>query len=243
MALKVHSIESFSTHDGPGIRTVIFLQGCNFVCSYCHNPDTQSYQSSSVKLLSVADVVKILKKNQDYFGVDGGLTVSGGEPTLQISELIKLFEEVSKIGINIVLDTNGSLLSPDLKELYELSDLVIFDLKHFFNQNHMRLTGCENLNTLQNIEVCERIGKDYWVRLVLVPGWTDDEKHLHAWAKHFEKAKYLKRVEILPYHTMGAYKYGDLGKNYLLDGVRAADLLDVNRAKKIMAHYLGDKLT
>lgn len=239
MKLRVHSVESFSTHDGLGIRTVVFLQGCNFCCKYCHNPDTQAMENGQNQLLSAEEILNILEKNRPYFGAEGGLTVSGGEPTVQTEGLIKLFKLVKENKIKTALDTNGGLMTPGLEELYTLSDLVIFDLKHFFNLEHQRLTNCENVNTLQNIARREEMGMDYWVRLVLVPGWTDGEEHLRAWAKNFERVKLLKKVEILPYHTMGKFKYEDLGRKYELEEVRETSEKDVERAKGILQEYIS----
>ncbi|MEI8103752.1 MAG: pyruvate formate-lyase-activating protein [Candidatus Moraniibacteriota bacterium] len=233
--LQVHSIETFGTHEGPGIRLVIFLQGCYFRCLYCHNPDTQALQGGT--LMSVASLVKLAEKQRAYFGVAGGVTVSGGEPTLQAKELVKLFRALHKRGIHTALDTNGALLDDATKKLYAETDLLLLDTKHIDETKHRTLTGMSNANTLALAEYRESTGKPMWLRYVLVPGYSDDEADLIRLGEHFKDYQHIERMEILPYHTLGAYKYAKLGRKNPLEGVATPSVASIGRAKAIFERY------
>ncbi len=212
--LQVHSIETFGTHEGPGIRLVVFLQGCNFRCLYCHNPDTQSPIGG--KEMSSEDIIRLLEKQRPYFKDKGGLTISGGESLLQRHALIDLFTKAKRAGFQTCLDTNGSILDADSKKLLKVTDLVLLDVKHIDPIWHQKVTNASNVVVLQFAEYLESINKPMWLRYVLVPGYTDQEQSLEKWGKHFRKYKNLERVEILPFHKYGFYKYKELGmKNYL----------------------------
>ena len=142
--LKIHSIETFGTHEGPGIRLVIFTQGCNIRCLYCHNPDLLEIKGG--KEMSVYEIIEIAKNQKEYFGDNGGITVSGGEPTLQSVEVLKLFKEAKKLSIHTALDTNGTIINNDVKKLYKYTDLLLLDVKHIDDEAHKKLTGCSNKN-------------------------------------------------------------------------------------------------
>ncbi len=236
--LKVHSVETFGTHEGPGIRLVLFLQGCNIRCLYCHNPDTQSLENPLAKEMSVEHVLELLEKEKTYFSRGGGLTVSGGEPTIQAEGLIELFSAVKNAGYHTCLDTNGTVVSPMVKKLYDLTDLVLLDVKHIDDAWHRKLTGASNLNTLAMAEYRESTGKPMWLRYVLVPGWSDQPESLEAWAKYFSHYQTVEQVEILPYHTLGVYKYEGLGRKYGLENVKPPSSQQVNAAKSIFEKYL-----
>ncbi len=238
--MKVHSIETFGTHEGPGIRLVVFLQGCNLNCAYCHNPDTISLKGG--KEMSVAEIISLLEEQKPYFTGGGGLTISGGEPSLQAAELINLFKEVHKHGYNIVLDTNGTILIADTKKLLTLTDLALIDLKHFDNSWHQKLTGQGNETVLKTIEFREQSKQAFWIRYVLVPGWTDQIEHLEAMAEYLSKFKYLEYLEILPYHNLGAHKYKELGLDYCLSNVLPATTEDVIRTLKSLTKHLPEKI-
>lgn len=233
--LKVHSIETFGTHEGPGIRLVIFTQGCFFRCLYCHNPDTQ--ECSDGTLMSVAELVRLAEKQKAYFGDEGGVTVSGGEPTLHAKELQKLFKALHKKNIPTALDTNGALLNEDTKKLYAETDLLLLDIKHIDTKKHKILTGADNANTLGLAQYREETNRPMWLRYVLVPGYSDDEADLVSLGKHFQEYKYIDRIEILPYHTLGAYKYEKLGRKNPLEGVKSPDKNSVDRTVKIFERY------
>jgi len=238
--MKIHSIETFGTHEGPGIRLVIFLQGCNLRCAYCHNPDTISL--SGGKEFSINEVMALMAEQEPYFAGLGGLTVSGGEPSLQAQELIKLFSEVKKAGYNTALDTNATILTTDTKKLLSLTDLALIDLKHFDSVKHQVLTGQGNETVLKTIEFRNSSQQAFWIRYVLVPGWTDQEESLEQMAQYLSQFKYLERFEILPYHNLGVHKYKELGLDYRLKDVLPATSEDVARAVKILKKYLPEKI-
>ncbi len=238
--LLVHSIETFGTKDGPGIRLVLFLQGCNWKCVYCHNPDTIPKTNDKALYLSLDDVLDRLKKCKAYFKDKGGLTVSGGEPTLQAHKLVPIFKTVQQKGYHTALDTNGSIINEYVKKLYRFTDLVLLDVKHIDDKMHQKLTGASNKNTLKNLKHLEEIKKDVWLRYVLVPGWTDQEKYLIQWAQTFKDYKCIKKVEILPYHKLGEHKYKELGWKYKLQGVQPPNDELKSKTLKIFSKYLDN---
>ena len=233
--LNIHSIESFGTHEGPGIRLVLFLQGCRFRCLYCHNPDTWAIGAG--REIKDLEILALLQKEKPYFGESGGLTVSGGEPLLQRKELVDLFRKVKQKGFTTCLDTNGSILDSETKKLLEYTDLVLLDVKHIDPKLHFKLTKSSNLITLKFAEYCRKIQKPVWLRYVLVPGFTDQTDFLDQWAKTFSDYKNIKRVEILPYHTFGVYKYKELGLNYPLKSVTPPNQKQIDATKKIFGQY------
>jgi pyruvate formate lyase activating enzyme len=182
----------------------------------------------------------MLEKQRPYFKHGGGLTVSGGEPTLQSKELIDLFKKAKARGFHLALDTNGALISDDVKRLYDLTDLVILDVKHIDDDQHRAVTKASNINVLKNAEYREKTGKPMRLRYVLVPGWTDQPEHLENWAKHFSTFTCLERVEILPYHTFGVHKYASLGLANPLEGVEPPTDAAITKAKTIFTKYLNN---
>lgn len=244
-SLRIHSIETFGVHDGPGIRLVVFLQGCPFRCAYCHNPDTQELSTEQTKTKTVAEILELLERERSYFGPNGnqgGLTLSGGEPTLQASAATKLFREAKKRGFHTCLDTCGAIVSQGVRDLYAVSDLVMLDVKHIDEAWHHKLTGQSNANVLENAKQREQSGQEMWLRYVLVPGWTDQEEHLMAWARYFAHFKTVTRVEILPYHELGKHKYQELGRPYLLEEVKPPSANQVSKAQEIFVKYLKEKV-
>lgn len=184
------------------------------------------------------ELIKIILNNQPYYGEKGGVTISGGEPLLQTDLLIKLFSEFRKLRINKALDTNGSILNEQVKKLLGLTDLVILDVKHIDDKIHRNLTGCGNKTVLEFAGYLEEIKKPFWLRYVLVPGFTDQEEFLEQWAKYFSGFQSVKRIEILPYHTLGVYKYEELGRTYKLKNVNPPTEDQTATAKKIFEKYL-----
>lgn len=233
--LNVHSIETFGTNDGPGIRLVVFIQGCIFRCLYCHNPDTQAMKGGTP--MSPEDILLLLEKERPYFGRKGGLTVSGGEPMVQRYALIKLFTLVKGAGYHTVLDTSGSILDDAAKQLLELSDLILLDVKHINPHWHTVVTGLSNETVLRFAKHREESGKPMWMRYVLVPGYTDQEEYLHEWGKRFTSYKTVDRVEILPFHTLGFYKYEKMGKVNPLQHVRPPTKEQIQNAYDIFCRY------
>ena len=238
--MKIHSIETFGTHEGPGIRLVVFLQGCNLNCAYCHNPDTITLAGG--KETSTAEILELLDHQAPYFTGGGGLTVSGGEPTLQTKALIELFTAAKYKGYNTALDTNGTILTPEAKKLLGVTDLALIDLKHYNDTWCQKLTGQGNQVTFKTIEFREKSHQVFWIRYVLVPGWTDQVEHLEAMAKYLSQFKYLERLEILPYHNLGVHKYKELGLKYRLINIKPTTSNQVEQAVAILKKHLPERL-
>lgn len=233
--IRVHSYESLGTYDGPGIRLVVFLQGCNFRCLYCANPDTIKCDGGT--LTDPEEIVRRAVSEKPFFGKKGGITFSGGEPTMQARELIPLFRRLKEAGINICVDTNGSILNDSVKELFSLTDTVLLDIKEFNPDRHEKLTGRENSQTLRTAEWLEEQKIPIWLRYVLVPGYSDFENDITALGEHFKEYKMIQRIEILPYHTLGAHKYESLGMKYQLEGVKLNTQEQLDRAKELFSRY------
>ena len=215
--LRVHSIETFGIGEGPGIRLVVFLQGCNFRCLYCQNPDTQDLNGGN--LMSAQQILEKLEHQRPYFGNKGGLSVSGGEPLVQAKKLIELFKMTKEAGINTVLTTNGSVLNDTVKELLKYTDLVVQDIKHIDSKSHQKLTGQPNATVLEFTEYLRQIRKPLWLRHVIIPGYTDDPGDLKNWCEHFKDYENLEEIVLIPYHNLGVYKYALLNREYKLKDV------------------------
>ena len=230
---KVHSIESFGTVDGPGIRFVLFLQGCHLQCKYCHNRDTWNMNGGEYK--SLDDIFEKIMKYKNYIYPNGGVTVTGGEPLLQVNFLIELFKKLKKENIHTCVDTSGMVaLTDDIKKLLSLTDLVLLDIKHFNSEKCKNLVGFNNEKELAFARYLSDNNIHMWIRQVLVPGYTDDEQDLLQLKDFISSLSTVDKVEILPYHDMGRYKWENLGFKYELDGVRIANDDDVNRAKNLL---------
>lgn len=236
--LRVHSVESFGSVDGPGIRFVIFLKGCAMRCQYCHNPDT--WDRAGGNLRSVDDVLSQALRYRSYWGEKGGITVSGGEALLQIQPLTELFHKAKDLGINTCLDTSAQPFSrkdgrfSDFEALMKYTDLVLLDIKHIDNDAHKRLTGWENENILDCARYLSDIHKPVWIRHVLVPGINDDDESLHRLRSFIDTLSNVERVEVLPYHDLGVYKWEQLGIPYKLTDVKPPTEESVLHARKIL---------
>ncbi|WP_320054839.1 pyruvate formate-lyase-activating protein [uncultured Acetobacteroides sp.] len=233
--LNVHSYESMGTFDGPGLRLVVFLQGCNFKCLYCANPDTITPKGGTPT--DIEEIVRMAVSQKSFFGKKGGVTVSGGEPTLQAKALIPLFKRLKEENINICMDSNGSIFNNDVVDLLRYVDLVLLDVKHFNSDWHRKITSHENDRTLKMANYLEDNGIKMWIRYVLVPGYSDQEEHMKALGEHFKDFKNVERLEILPYHTLGKHKYEHLNMKYQLEGVPENTPEQLNRAKSILEPY------
>ena len=230
---KVHSFESFGTVDGPGIRYVIFLQGCHLRCKYCHNRDTWDIKGGSYK--SLDEIFEQIKRYKPYFkSSNGGVTVTGGEPLLQVKFLIELFKNLKKAGIHTCIDTSGMVnLTEDVKKLLKLTDLVLLDIKHIDSEKCKELTGHDNKKELEFARYLSQNGIPMWIRQVIVPGITDDEKDIITLKEFVKKLKTVEKVEFLPYHTVGKYKWKELGEKYEIEDIRNATQEDIKRVKNI----------
>ena len=236
--LRIHSLETFGTHDGPGIRMVVFVQGCQFRCLYCQNPDSIDIHGGI--LVTIDELVSKAIKQKAYFGKEGGVTVSGGEPLLQRTKLIQLFDRLHEHGINTCLDSNGRVLDDNTKELLEKTDLLLLDVKHINPEWHKKLTSLSNTTTLHVAEHRESTGKPMWLRYVLVPGLTDQEEYLHEWAKHFKDYKTVERVEIIPFHQLGKHKWELMNMKYELSETETPTPELLQKTKAIFSLYLNN---
>ena len=232
---RIHSFESFGTVDGPGIRFVLFLQGCPLKCKYCHNRDT--WEINSGIEYTVPKIVKTIMHSKTYIDAShGGVTVSGGEPLLQTKFVTELFIELKKLNIHTCLDTAGSLpINDDIKELLKYTDLVLLDIKHIDNEKCINLTGAPNTNTLNFAKYLNDNGIHMWIRQVLVPTITDDENDLKKEKEFISTLKTVEKVEILPYHNLGKYKWDELGVKYELEDIKPPTLEEFEKAKKILS--------
>ena len=226
------------TYDGPGLRLVVFLQGCPFRCLYCANPDTIS--SEGGKQTDTEEIVKMAVSQKPFFGRRGGVTFSGGEPTVQAKDLSPLFDRLHEEGINICLDTNGGVWNNDVEELLGKTDLVLLDVKQINPERHESLTGRSNTQTLKTAQWLEEHKKPFWLRYVLVPGISDFEEDIRALGEHFRGYRMLQRVEILPYHTLGIHKYESLGQEYLLKETPHNTPEQLDRAKRLFSEYFDN---
>lgn len=215
MKLRVHSYESMGTFDGPGLRYVVFLQGCPFRCLYCANPDTIETPGES-RLTDPSYIIEQAVSMKPFFGKRGGITFSGGEPTVQAEALIPLFRELKREGIHICVDSNGGVWNESVEEMFHLADLVMLDVKEVNDERHRLITGRSNVRTLETAAWLEAEEKSFWLRYVLVPSLSDREEDLRALGEHFREYKHIERVELLPYHRLGVHKYEALGLTYQL---------------------------
>lgn len=236
--IKVHSYESMGTYDGPGLRLVVFLQGCPFRCLYCANPDTIPFEGGTPT--EAEEIVEKAVSQKPFFGKRGGITFSGGEPTVQAKELLPLFRRLKEEGINICIDTNGGIWNSDVAELFRLTDLVLLDVKQINEEKHLALTGRSNTRTLQTAEWLEENGRPFWLRYVLVPGISDMEEDIRTLGEHFKDFKMLQKVEILPYHTLGMHKYESLGQEYALKDTPHNTPEQLDRALSLFREYFPD---
>ena len=233
---NVHSFESFGTVDGPGIRFVVFLQGCPMRCKYCHNPDT--WDTNCGTKYSAEDAAEKALKYKSYISTSGGVTVTGGEPLWQLGFVTEFFKIMKSNGIHTAIDTSGITFNKDTPEKYEellkYTDLVLLDIKHIDDEKHRELTGCSNANVLEFAKFVSEHGVDIWIRHVLVEGITDSDEQLNALKDFISTLKTVKKIEVLPYHTMGVEKYEKLGIPYPLHGLKPISGKRVEHAKHIL---------
>ena len=231
----IHSTESFGTVDGPGIRFVIFMQGCPMRCQYCHNPDTWKIGAGTE--VTADELLAQYKKNRSFYK-SGGITVTGGEPLLQIDFITELFKKAKAENIHTCIDTSGITFNQTeeyldkLELLLQYTDLVMLDIKHIDNEKHKKLTGHGNENILQFALFLEKHRIPVWIRHIVVEGITDNREDLISLGEFIGKLSNLKALDVLPYHTMGVHKYKELGIPYPLDGIPSLSLQDAEKAKE-----------
>lgn len=238
----VHSVESFGSVDGPGIRFLIFLQGCPMRCQFCHNPD--SWKTGIGEERTADELLDQAERFRAYWGDNGGITVSGGEALLQIDFLLELFEKAKQRGIGTCLDTSAQLFtrkSPffeKFERLMELTDTVLLDIKHIDDEEHRKLTRHSNANILDCARYLSEIDKPVWIRHVLIPGITDKDEYLVRLRDFLSTLHNIERIEVLPYHTLGVYKYEKLGIDYPLKDVKPPAAERVANANDILQQAL-----
>ena len=235
---RIHSIESFGSVDGPGVRFIVFLKGCHMRCQFCHNPDTWEVKDGEIK--TADELLSQALRYKTYWKKGGGITVSGGEPLLQIDFLIEFFTKAKAKGIHTTLDTSGNPFTrkepffSKFNELMKVTDLVMLDIKQINEAEHKILTGWSNSNILDMARYLSELGKPMWIRHVLVPGGSDNDEQLIKLDEFIKTLKNVDRVEVLPYHTLGTFKWEELGIDYPLKDVKPPTKERVENANKLL---------
>lgn len=245
----IHSIQTFGTVDGPGVRFVVFFQGCPMRCQYCHNPDTWDMGDGKEK--SVDEILEMFERNRAFYKT-GGITATGGEPMAQMDFLIELFSKAKEMDVHTCLDTSGIFFREEwlsepkedtafvkLKELMKVTDLVMLDIKHIDEDSHVDLTGCSNYNILAFARYLDKIQKPVWIRHVVVPGITDKEETLTNFGTFLKTLSNVEKLEVLPYHTLGENKYEKMGIEYPLKGVPQLSKDEAKKAEQIIRKAWG----
>lgn len=220
----IRQIETMGIHDGPGIRTVFFLQGCPLRCLYCHNPEMLERSKEEEYEYTPEQVLSIALQYKNYYGEDGGVTFSGGEPLLQTEFLIACISLLKEHDIHTVLDTSGGVIQPALSTLLELVDLVIYDVKAVEQEEYEAITNFKQEITIQFLERTQAVQKPLWIRQVIVPGINDTLEHMDKLTRYVSAIQNIKKIELLPYHTFGTIKYERLKLKYPLNGTPAMDV-------------------
>ena len=235
---KIHSIETFGSVDGPGVRFVVFLKGCHMRCKFCHNPDTWDINGGEER--TADELLTQALKYKPYWKKGGGITVSGGEPLLQIDFLNEFFKKAKAKGIHTTLDTSGNPFTREepffskFKKLMEVTDLVLLDIKEIDELKHKELTGWSNSNILDMAKYLSEINKPVWIRHVLVPGGSDNDEELIRLDEFIKTLNNVDRVEVLPYHDFGIYKWEKLGITYPLADVKPPTNERIANANKLL---------
>ncbi|MGN1481713.1 pyruvate formate-lyase-activating protein [Porcipelethomonas sp.] len=238
LTARVHSIESFGAADGPGVRFIVFLQGCRMRCKYCHNPDT--WDINGGEEMNADDLLEKAFRYKSYWKDTGGITVSGGEPLLHIDFLIDFFKKAKKQGVSTVIDTAGNPFTREepffskFNELMNYTDLLLLDLKEINPERHKIITGFDNSNILDMARYLSDIKKPVWIRHVLVPQYSDFDEDLNELSYFIDTLQNVERVEVLPYHTLGVFKWENLGIPYGLTGINPPGRERVENAEKIL---------
>jgi len=230
----VHSIDSCGMVDGPGIRYLIFLSGCALKCKYCHNPDT--WELKSGRIMTVGEIVRDVKKYRSFINFSGGgVTVTGGDPLIQHSFLETLLAQCKAEGFNTAVDTSGYAPGHIVRRVLAHTDLMLLDIKSIDPATYVNLTGVPIERTLETLHICKEMGKDVWVRYVLVPGLTDDENHMYKLAEFLEPYDNVTKVDVIPFHKIGEYKWREMGQHYELKDTPIPTQESLDNAKRILA--------
>lgn len=243
---RIHSLESFGTVDGPGVRYVVFVQGCPMRCAYCHNPDTWDMNGGTE--MEPSEIITNYERNKPFYR-EGGITVTGGEPLMQIDFLLELFTLAKKKGIHTCIDTSGIAYNPNgnpdwlekMDALCQVTDLFMLDIKHIDPEKHLELVKQPNENILAFAEYLDKMNADLWIRHVVVPGITDDPIYLHKLGLFIGGLNNLKALDVLPYHTMGKSKYEKLGMEYPLNDVPNMDKANIPALKQLILDGIKER--
>ncbi|MEE1258187.1 MAG: pyruvate formate-lyase-activating protein [Lachnospiraceae bacterium] len=243
---RIHSLESFGTVDGPGVRYVVFVQGCPMRCAYCHNPDTWDMNGGTE--MEPSEIITNYERNKPFYR-EGGITVTGGEPLMQIDFLLELFTLAKKKGIHTCIDTSGIAYNPNgnpdwlekMDALCQVTDLFMLDIKHIDPEKHLELVKQPNENILAFAEYLDKMNADLWIRHVVVPGITDDPIYLHKLGLFIGGLNNLKALDVLPYHTMGKSKYEKLGMEYPLKDVPNMDKANIPALKQLILDGIKER--
>ncbi len=239
---RINKLETFGSVDGPGVRFVVFVQGCPMRCQFCHNPETWDFKGDKAGAydISAQDLLKKALRYQSYWGKDGGITVSGGEPLAQMDFLIEFFEAAKAAGVHTCIDTSGVNFVRNepyfgkFKRLMDATDLLLVDIKNIDPTEHKKLTGHDNKNILDMFRYLDEIQKPIWIRHVLVPGMSDNDELLIKTREFIDTLHNVEKIEVLPYHALALAKYQDLGIDYALKDVKSPSPDRIENAKKIL---------
>lgn len=243
----IHSLESFGSVDGPGVRFVVFFQGCPMRCAYCHNPDT--WDMTDGKEMSADKILEKMLRNKAFY-TRGGITATGGEPMMQMDFLIELFTKAKEAGVHTCIDTSGIMFtgtSPEgralderIEKLMSVTDLVLLDIKHMDEGSHQGLTGQSNQRILEFARYLDAIGKPVWIRHVVVPGITENEESLAAVGRFLSTLNNVEKLEVLPYHALGKVKYENLGMEYRLKDTPQLTKDRAKAAEEVIRKYWNE---
>lgn len=236
----ISSIESFSALDGPGIRSVVFLQGCPLRCFYCHNPET--WKAEDGLPLDSSEVINKISRNLNFIQKSGGVTISGGEPTMQIYFLIELLKGFKALGLHTAVDTSGYVSSKDIEKIVELTDLFIVDIKHMDSHACERITGQGNERMFSLLKYLDDNQKDVWLRSVLLPGLTDSEEYIAQISSYVRTLSNISRLELLPCHNLATNKYKEMGLNNRFSAYAKYNLKTLQKIKDHYNELLGEKV-
>lgn len=246
MTGQIHSIESFGTVDGPGVRMVVFTKGCPMRCLYCHNPDTWEMRGGT--LMTSDEILALYDRNRDFYKNGGGITVTGGEPMVQIDFVTELFEKAHEQGIHTCLDTSGVTFRPETPAVVEktdallkVTDLVMLDIKHIDPVEHQKLTANPNSGILAFARHLDEKHIPVWIRHVVVPGITDNPDYLYQLGRFIGTLSNVKALDVLPYHDMGKSKYKELGISYPLEAVKPLPKEEALTARKHILSGMRDE--
>lgn len=232
---RIHSIDTFSTLDGPGIRTVIFMQGCYLRCKYCHNPDTWSLNNQIAREYTPEQLMNRIIRNRPYFNASGGgVTFSGGEPLLQHEFVQDIFMRCHRENISTAFDSSLYVSTGILNSILPYTDLILADIKSMQPSKSRHLVGASNEHNIENIELANRSKTPLWIRYVVVPSWTDEPEELQSMAQFAGSLEYVQRIDLLPYHSLGVHKWRLLGLQYELQNIKPPSYQQMETLKKLV---------